>query len=364
MSSLQPLAARRAPWLAGGSPEGDIILSSRVRLARNLAGRAFPHSTDTDGLRALRREILDGLPVGSFQTWEMEGLSELERRFLLERHLISVDLVRNVPGRALSVSDDESAGVMVNEEDHLRLQTFAAGLAPRAASVRAEQLAAELERRLSFATHANLGYLTACPTNVGTGMRASVLAHLPGLSVTGDIDRVLNSLRRLNYTVRGFYGEGSGVMGALYQISNSATLGTHADGIVEELLRHSRKVIECERRAREAAAEQDLSRLEDRVWRAFAVLRHSRLLTTQEAFEFLSELRLGSSLGILDGVDEDALNMLLMSVQSAHQQILHDREMDPGQRDIARAAYVRAELARWNLPPEPKTRPEPKKEDR
>jgi protein arginine kinase len=179
---------------------------------------------------------------------------------------------------------------------------------------------------------------------VGTGMRASILLHLPGLAHTGDIDRVLNSLRRLNYTVRGFYGEGSGVIGALFQVSNSVTLGNSERGIVDDLLRHTSKVIDCERQAREALLAKGLRALEDRVWRAYGILRHSRLLSTKEAFERLSDVRLGTSLGLLPGVDESVLNMLLINVQGAHLQIAAGRGLDMQERDETRAEYVREQL--------------------
>ena len=180
---------------------------------------------------------------------------------------------------------------------------------------------------------------------MGTGLRASVLLHLPGLAQTGDIERVLNSLRRLNYTVRGFYGEGSGVIGSLYQVSNSATLGPTEADIVEELLRHARQVIAKERAARKHLMESDGVRLADRVWRAYGALSHARLLSTKEAFERLSDVRLGSGLGILPGVDESMLNMLLISVQSAHLQIVAEAELDAAARDEVRARYVRDQLA-------------------
>lgn len=348
MRTLAELAQRAAPWLIGDAPERDIVLSSRVRLARNLEGRNFTHVNSDDELRSMGAEItgaasdLAGLQPVSM--WTMEQLNELERRFLLERHLISVDLVRNLVGRMLLVSDDEAAGIMVNEEDHVRLQTFASGLAPQKALERALGLADELDARIDFAFDEKLGFLTACPTNVGTGMRASILLHLPGLAHTGDMDRVLNSLRRLNYTVRGFYGEGSGVIGALFQVSNSVTLGRSETGIVEDLLRHTRKVIDCERQAREALRSRGLPVLEDRVWRAYGVLTHSRLLSTKEAFERLSDVRLGTSLGLLPGVDESVLNMLLINIQSAHLQIAAGRTLDTPERDETRARYVREQL--------------------
>jgi protein arginine kinase len=348
LKTLAELARRAAPWLVDEAPERDIVLSSRVRLARNLDGRNFTHLVGDEDLRSLGAEVAgvagelsDLQPVS---LWAMEQLNELERRFLLERHLISVDLVRNLPGRLLLVSEDEAAGIMVNEEDHLRLQTFASGLSLHVALERAMDLARELDERILFAFDDQLGFLTACPTNVGTGMRASILLHLPGLVHTGDLDRVLNSLRRLNYTVRGFYGEGSGVMGALFQVSNSVTLGRSESGIVEDLLRHTRKVIDCERQARQALLVRGSQVLEDRVWRAYGVLRHSRLLSTKEAFERLSDVRLGASLGLLPGVDESVLNMLLINVQSAHLQIAAGRSLDTAERDERRARYVREQL--------------------
>jgi protein arginine kinase len=367
MSFLRELARRPTPWLTQGGSDGDIVLSSRVRLARNLAGKVFPHAVAAAELRLQLEETLAavaGLPeLAGSQLWRMEELDELERRFLLERHLISVDLVRNLPGRAVLASADESEGIMLHEEDHLRLQSFAAGLDPKAALRRVERLVAALARNLTFAWSPRLGYLTACPTNVGTGMRASLLVHLPGLTLTGDIEKVLNSLRRLNLTVRGFYGEGSGVMGSLYQISNSITLGCQEAAIVADLLAHGRKVIACERAARGAALERDRVRLADRAWRAHALLAQARLLSTREAFDLLSDLRLGASLGLLQGVDESLLNVLLMNVQSAHLQVAHGRAMTAAERDEARATYVRGELSRHS-PHEPKSDPMSDRNDR
>lgn len=345
---LAQLARSPAVWLVGEAPDRDIVLSSRVRLARNLQGHPFTHLGSEEQLRALRRSIVEAVEQldrpEPLQAWAMEDLTELERRFLLERHLVSVELVRNLPGRALLASVDESEGIMVNEEDHLRVQALSTGLTPERALRRAMEMACELDERVFFAYDDRLGFLTACPTNVGTGLRASILLHLPGLAHAGDIDRVLNSLRRLNYTVRGFYGEGSGVIGGMFQVSNSVTLGQPEETIVEELLVHTRKVIDCERQARQALLEKGRTQLEDRVWRSYGVLCHSRLLTTKEAFERLSDVRLGASLSLLPGVDESVLNMLLMNVQAAHLQIAGGRTMTAPERDEARAEFVRDTL--------------------
>lgn len=351
MSDLRDLARRPAPWLVEAeAPDGDVALSSRIRLARNVTGWRFPHVVDADELCGLRDEVVDSVrqaaPVAAARVLLMEDLEEIERRFLLERHLISADLVRYVLGRGLMVSEDESLGLMVNEEDHLRLQVFSAGLSIDGALERALGEMRCISERIGFARDDALGFLTACPTNVGTGMRASILVHLPALVSTEDAERVLNGLRRLNYTVRGFYGEGSGVMGCLFQVSNSATLGRDEAAIVEELLVHVRKVIECEREARQALVERDRIRTEDRVWRAWGLLTRARLLTTREAFERLSDLRLGTSLGILPRVPTSVSNHLLLCVQSAHLQVGAGEALAAPERDEARARFVRDQLER------------------
>lgn len=351
MSTLQDLARRPAPWLVeDDAPDGDVVLSSRVRLARNVTGWNFPHVVPADELCRLRDEVVEAVegaaPDAAAHVLRMEDLEETERRFLLERHLISADLVRYVLGRGLMISHDESFGLMVNEEDHVRLQVFSAGLSVDRALERAAGAGRSIAGAVTFAQDDDLGYLTACPTNVGTGMRASILVHLPALVLTEDAERVLNGLRRLNYTVRGFYGEGSGVMGSLFQVSNSATLGRHETAIVDELLVHVRKVIECESRAREALAERDRIRTEDRVWRAWGLLTRARLLTTREAFELLSDVRLGCSLEILPRVPTSVSNHLLMRVQSAHLQVEAGKAMQAPERDEARARFVRDQLER------------------
>jgi protein arginine kinase len=345
---LRDLARRGAPWLCGDAPSRHIVLSSRVRFARTLAHQRFPHHTPADELCVLREKVLRELgEVAGLQTarvMHMEDLEDLERRFLLERHLISMDLVQFVLGRSLVLAENEGDGMMLNEEDHVRLQVFEPGLNLDRALRRATEMVEALESRVEFAQDADLGYLTACPTNVGTGLRASLLVHLPGLVLTNDVDRVLHGLRRLDLTVRGFYGEGSGALGAQFQISNSATLGRREAEIVEDLAVHVVEVIRCEQRAREALQDRDRARLEDRVWRAWATLHHARLLTTREAFESLGDLRLGSGLGILPLLDESSLNTLLLNVQAAHLQVAHGRTMESEERDATRAEYVREQL--------------------
>lgn len=349
MSELRDLARRTPGWLSRTGSGPDIVISSRVRLARNVRDWTFPHVTGADRLCQLRDEVFRAVlqegPLASARRLQMEDLEELELSFLRERNLISADLARFVLGRGLALLEDESCGLMVNEEDHLRVQALAPGLDPSGCLGRASRVAAVAEEKLGFAFDARLGYLTACPTNVGTGMRASALMHLPGLVLTGDFERVLHSLRRLDFAVRGTYGEGSGAMGALFQISNAVTLGRSEEQIVEGLILHAGKVAECELQAREALSTRDRVRLEDRVWRARGRLTHARLLSTQEALDALSDLRLGISVGILPGLDQSVVNALFLDIQGAHLQLSSGRAMAAPQRDELRATLIRQRLA-------------------
>ncbi len=353
MSELREFARRTPSWLARSANQSSIVLSSRVRLARNIRGWTFPHTTDADRLCVLRDEVFGAVlrdsPLISARRLLMEDLEELELGFLRERNMISSDLARFVLGRGLVLAEDESCSLMVNEEDHIRIQALAPGLDPSGCLGRASGVSRALDSSLGFAFDQRLGYLTACPTNVGTGMRASALMHLPALVLTGDLQRVLNSLRRLDFTVRGTYGEGSGAMGALFQVSNSATLGQTEDDIVGQLLAHAGKVADCERRAREALITRDRVRLEDRIWRSMGRLTHARLLSTREALDALSDLQLGHALGVLPATegaeDWNEVNKLLLEIQGAHLQISEGRSMEAPERDELRATLIRQRFA-------------------
>lgn len=349
MSELRHFALRTPAWLQAEGAGPAIVLSSRVRLARNIRGWTFPHATDADRLCDLREEVFRAVlrdsPLASARRLQMEDLEELELQFLRERNLISSDLARFVLGRGLILAEDEGCGLMVNEEDHLRVQALAPGLDPAGCLARAGEVAQALDGGLGFAFDARLGYLTACPTNVGTGMRASALMHLPALVLTGDLERVLHGLRRLDFAVRGTYGEGSGAMGALFQISNAATLGQSEDQIVDHLKTHAGKVAECEEKARAALLDKDRLRLEDRIWRAWGKLTHARLLSTREALDALSDLRLGGFLGLLPGLDHRTVNALFLEIQGAHLQISEGRSMEAPERDKLRASLIRQRIA-------------------
>ncbi len=346
---MSNLMHRPGLWLDSGGSEGEIILSSRVRLARNLTDYAFTHTCDTQTLE----QILNTTKAAATNTTTftphryvaMGDLSTLDRQFLAERHLVSREFLFNSTHRGLVINETEDICLMINEEDHLRLQAFGPGLSLEKTYERASKLDDELAPALDLAFDGRFGYLTACPTNLGTGMRASVLIHLPGLVHTKEIEKLLDSLRKLNHSIRGLYGEGSEVMGNFFQISNAATLGAPEAEIVAGLREMVVKIIGFERKAREMLLRKARSLLEDKVWRAYGLLRYARSVNTKEALSLISAVRLGVGLGVITDVDIRTLNELLVYTQPAHLQRVGNTTMDANERDVARASYIRERLA-------------------
>lgn len=335
-------------WLAGDGPAADIVVSTRVRLARNLAGVRFPQRDGLTQLNRQRRQLAEQLQRCAVfkDAWslDMAVLDQLQRRVLLEMHLASPDLLREPEGRGLVVARPRAQAVMINEEDHLRIQAFRSGFDPLACCEEALACDAELETELDFAYSEEFGYLTACPTNVGTGCRLSVLIHLPGLVLGGEIEKVLNSLRQLQFAVRGLYGEGSAVQGALFQISNLSTLGRSEQDLAAEFARHVAKVVQYERMALERLYQRDPVAVADLAHRSLALLQHARLMSTQEAFDRLSQVRLGVVLDILPAIPMRLLNQALVQHQSAHLQLLAEEPVTPEQRGRLRAEFLRSLL--------------------
>lgn len=332
-------------WLDGRGPAADVVVSTRVRLARNLAAVRFPHRDGHTQLNRQRRLLSEQLlRCPSFNdawTLDLAVLEPLQRRALLEMHLASPDLLREPEGRGLVVARDRSRAVMLNEEDHLRVQAFRSGFDPLATCEAALICDAELENELDFAYSDEFGYLTACPTNVGTGCRLSVLIHLPGLVLGGEIEKVLNSLRQLQFAVRGLYGEGSAVEGALFQISNLSTLGRSEQDLAAEFARHVAKVIQYERMALERLYQRDPVAVGDLAHRALALLQHARQMSSQEAFDRLSQVRLGVVLDILPPIAMQRLNLALVQHQAAHLQLMADQAAAPAVRGRLRADFLR-----------------------
>ncbi len=348
MPALKALIEKPARWLSGDAEEGELVLSSRVRIARNLDRRSFTHGASASVLGEIRDEVKAALAacpaLAGALVLDMDGTPESDRMLLAERRLISLEMVKNHVNRSLVAMPDEQMSVMINEEDHLRIQSLEPGLAPQRAFDRISGLDNEIDERLSYAYSEELGYLTACPTNVGTGLRVSAMVHLPGLVHNKDIGQVLDGLRNIRLTVRGIHGEGSDIIGNFFQVSNSITLGLSEEDTVKNLEGHIRKVLEFEKKARSVLLKKARSLLEDKIWRAYGILKTARLVTSKEAMSLISAVRLGIGLGIITDCRLATLNELFIMIQPMHLQKLHERAMKSEERDRARADYIRARL--------------------
>jgi protein arginine kinase len=346
------LVSKPGAWLDASGDESEIVLSSRVRIARNLHGHRFTHNCDNAELDAILRKSLDAArrtrAFARSRYIPMGEISTLDRQLLAERHLVSRDFLHNSAARGVIFTPDESTSLMINEEDHLRIQGFAAGFDLGGAFRRANDLDDQLAPDVDIAYHDRLGFLTACPTNLGTGLRVSVLVHLPGLVHSKEINKLLESLRKLNHSIRGFFGEGSEVMGNFFQLSNSAALGTPEDVLVKNLREMVVKVIQYERRSRALLFRKAQRLLEDKVWRAYGLLRYARSVNTKEALSLISAVRLGAGVGLVRDVPIRTLNELLVYIQPAHLQKRGSAAMDAQERDVARAEYIREALSRDN----------------
>lgn len=355
-----PAFERGAEWLRGAGASADVVLSSRVRLARNLAGIPFqPKASDEDRTEVLERCRAQVLAAGLGERvmWvDLRQLSGVERALLVERQFVSSQLASGRPAgkgggegrpRAVAIAlPDERVSVMVNEEDHLRLQSIHSGLALGEALAEADRADDALEAGLDYAYSPRFGYLTCCPTNVGTGARLSVMMHLPGLRLTGDIEKVKRAADDMGLAVRGYHGEGSEAAGDLYQLSNQTTLGKSERVLLSEMEREIvPRVVDYERHARRTLMEHRRAVLEDQVHRAIGAGLHARLMATTEAMAVLSCIRLGAVLGVVSGVDQAAVNGLMLLVQPAHLQRVLGREMNQQERKVERATLIRARLA-------------------
>jgi len=339
-------------WLDGSGEDADIVLSTRIRLARNVEGFAFTgRSREGERLRVLQ-QVRDAMPqVPSLQggvVLRVDELAPSDRQLLHERHLVSKELAGLEQAQPLrggaAVVLGEGVGVMVNEEDHLRLQALRGGLQVGPTLAAVDRLDRELGARLPYAWHDDFGFLTACPTNTGTGMRASVLIHLPGLRLTRELEKVLASLQTMGLTHRGLYGEGSDVIGNFVQISNQNTLGRSEEELSDHLLRVVRHVIQREREARRVLWRDATHILEDKLWRSYGTLRFARSLTFEEAMSHLSNVRLAVGLNLITGLSVYTLNKLLIFCQSAHLAYAEGRALTESEADVARARYVRQAL--------------------
>jgi protein arginine kinase len=346
VSVLQALIEQPCAWLGRAAPRHEIVLSSRVRLARNLGAHPFPQRASRAARAALLQEVFDKtqtLPrLHAALRLPLESLDPIERQFLGERQLVSRDLVESPQERGAVIAPDESYSFMINEEDHLRMQAIRGGLALDEAFHAVEALDDDLDGRLDLAFSERFGFLTSCPTNTGTGMRASVLIHLPGVVLGKELDRVFESLRAQDIAIRGFYGEGSAAMGNFFQISNATTLGVREGELLEKLDRTIRELTAWEVRARQGLLSRARSLLEDKIWRSYGILRYARVLSSKEVLSHVSLLRLGVGLGILE-LPLHVLNEIVITSQPAHV-TLRAHVDHPTERDARRAEMVRGKL--------------------
>lgn len=354
--TLNDLIRSPGSWLAadatadGGDSLSGIIVSSRIRLARNLEGVAFPGWAGEDECVRIQTRvwgILQALPCLSPNlALDMADLLPVDREFLRERHLISNDLAQKSRGSGVVVRQDEVLSVMVNEEDHLRLQALRPGFRLPELWAEISGLDAELEEQLRFAYSPELGYLTACPTNVGTGLRASVMIHAPGLRLINEIEPIIKGLTKIGLAVRGLQGEGTEASGNMYQISNQTTLGEAEPVIIERLIQVVGEVANHEANARARLLEHRRAHVADAVGRAYGVLSHARVLTSSEALDMLSALRLGCELGMIHNLETASVNRLILYSLPGHLQKSEGHAIPPDERDQVRARLIREVVSR------------------
>jgi protein arginine kinase len=348
---LSDLTQRAGEWLRGSGPMCEVVISSRVRLARNVAGFTFLSRCSATDRQALAQRLRDSILAAELAPKvlyvDLANAPELDRQLLVERHLISRQHAQGGADhpRAVAIGEDETWAIMVNEEDHLRVQVLRSGMQLAEAFDQIDHLDDVLEEKLDVAYSPRWGYLTACPTNVGTGIRVSVMLHLPALKLTGEIEKVRRAARDMHLAVRGLFGEGSEALGDLYQVSNQTTLGKSEEEVIADFQRTVvPQIIAYEQQARQALLRQRPALLDDRIWRAWAILTHARVLSTEEVLALLSHLRLGVNLGRIDTVDIRTINELFLLTQPAHLQKLTGCEMDQMIRREARAKLIRQKL--------------------
>ena len=345
---LEDMADRCGEWLRGTGPESDIVISSRIRLARNLADFPFIRRCSAEDRQSLERSVR--AKMEKLAKWDevryvlVSDLSEVDRQFLVERQLISRELADSDDARSVAIAPDERFSVMVNEEDHLRLQVMQSGLSLAEAWQCVNDLDNLIEGEITYAFQSKYGYLTACPTNVGTGLRVSVMLHLPALVITRQIDKVFRSLQKISVTVRGLYGEGSQYMGDFYQVSNQVTLGRSEEELIQQVSEVIPVLIDYERKARRFLIEESEQDLADDVSRAMGILRTAKKISSEETMHYLSKVRMGVNLGLIHDLPMTTINKLFIHTQPAHLQKLRGRLLGSTDRNVERASYLQGHL--------------------
>ncbi len=346
--NLNDFLTHTSEWLKGSGPLSDIVISSRVRLARNIEKIPFPHWASKEQEEGVLSLILD--VVGQLSQFKdalilkLANVDNVDKQFLVERHLMSHEFTLRSENKALVVTSDEVISLMINEEDHIRLQVMQSGFNLEGAWRISNEIDTELSERLNIAYLTDLGFVTACPTNTGTGMRGSVMLHLPALVMTKQINRILAAVTKLSFNVRGLYGEGTQASGNFFQVSNQVSLGHTEEEIIENLKSVIRQIADKEQAARQSLMAGHQQVLKDRIFRAFGILENAHIISSNETIELLSMVRLGLDVGLLKDMDKKLVNELFILTQPAHLQKISGKKLTPAERDSKRASLVREKL--------------------
>lgn len=345
---FEELVKHSSKWLVSLGPDSDIVISSRVRLARNVDGIPFPQlikeSQYEKLIGDLKRTMEKSKVLKRFHHISLNDISELDRLILMERHLISYDQVVIDRKKSVMFNSDEEISMMINEEDHLRMQVIQTGIQLENCWKTIDKLDTEIEKELVYAFSVDIGYLTACPTNIGTGLRASTMVHLPGLVLNKEISKVLHRISQLGLVVRGFYGEGIDIKTSFFQISNQVSLGQTEEEIINNIEKITKQIVKYEHKARETLLKNSKAKIEDSIWRAYGILKNVRSVSFEEALSLLSNLRLGIESGNINNMDIKVINELLIITQPGHIQKLFGRNMPVEERDVKRAELIRTKL--------------------
>ena len=345
---LEDLARTSGQWLRADGPESDVVISTRIRLARNVAGFPFMSRADEDTRRqlvnSLRTTVVESDIGVETNFVDVAALDDLDAKLLVERQLISRELATTEGPRGVVIGNGEHVSIMLNEEDHVRMQMLQSGFSLERTWDEINQLDDSLESKITFCFDDQLGYLTACPTNVGTGIRVSVMLHLPALRITKEIQKVNQAAQKINLAVRGLYGEGSQAMGDFYQISNQVTLGCSEQDLLDNLAEVVPNILGYERRVRDLLCRDNKGQLDDQIARAMGILTSARSISSEETMHLLSSVRLGINLGMVSDVTIATINELFIHTQPSHLQKLQGGPLETAARNEARAAYIRDRL--------------------
>ena len=345
---LDDLINHTCEWLRGTGPNSDIVISSRIRMARNLNKLPFPHRANKkqqeEILNKTREAIENSDYLKKTMFLELASLDNVDKQFLIERHLMSREHASKSNHKAIVISEEEIVSIMINEEDHLRIQVMQSGFNLFEAWQIIDRIDDELSAKLDFAFLPEWGYLTACPTNTGTGLRGSVMLHLPALVMNKQINKVLQVINKISFTARGLYGEGTQALGNFFQISNQVALGHNEDEIIDNIHGVIKQLIEQETQARAAMMSGNKELLVDRISRSFGTLKNAHIISSNETVELLSMVRLGLDLGIIKDVERGLINELFILIQPAHLQKLKGEKLSSQERDVKRAAIIREKL--------------------